>query len=268
MFDLIIANPPYGIRGRISRQIINELINVAKELVIVSYAQGFSDTYMNASYVIHNDQRTFENMWIQTMTAKLYKEPQNIYKSLMDFRLSSDSHKLKYQRAVENYNKDHKACFEYIGSVKSKTNRPRFENNDCSSLFTIAPFSPSPHHRVSSPIHLKGEDARVNLLNEPINFNKGSVIFGILFDNQLCRKNFQDFYYGFNQREKGWISIEDQKGSLVDYILDCVYTVGGGEPALSYYEPFIPNIDWSKSWSDQDILEEIGLERNFLNANV
>lgn len=36
---------------------------------------------------------------------------------------------------------------------------------------------------------------------------------------------------------------------------------GGGSSYLEYF----PQVDWARSWKDEEILEEIGLPKDFLN---
>ena len=270
MFDLIIANPPYGRSGNLARKIVNTLQFKTKELSLLTIAQGCKDVYRYATTVSLNDQKAFEDMWIPTIVTHLdFSKSSNCFENFETYRLSSDPKKLKFYEAVQQYNKLRKSNIEYLGQLITPENRKRFQD-DSSSLFTIAFYSASPHHRISSPILKRAEDVQYNLCSKVINWGKPSSVLALHIPNKDQWIGFKNFWYGISEKNpQGWKSIKSQEGSLVSFILDCAYCIGGTTPSLSKYQMFIPNLDWSQDWSsDEKILVELGLPGDFLEKTI
>lgn len=254
MFDLIIANPPYGSHSSIAKQINKCLIGKFPSVIEVCQPSGFEDFYEYAINV--GEGAAFDDAGVFTMVAAFKENKVNKYKSDMDFRLSVDEKEHEFYKTVTDYNRSHKSCFEFIEGVWE--NLDKIKNKDL--FFAVGFFTPCANTRVGCLAKPKGAAEFFNL-KKPVE----KIWGGFQFENNTCLKNFFNFWYGIsNGRENGWISIVDQKGSMIDMILKCLERAGGSTPGMKKYKKLFPNLDWSRSWTDKEILKELGLPEDFL----
>ena len=253
-FDLIIANPPYGSHSSIAKQINKILIGKFPSVIEVCQPSGFDAFYEYAIDV--KKGADFEDAGVFTMTAFFKGRRVNKYKSDMDFRLSVDKKEHEFYTAVTNYNKNHKSCFEFIEGIWANLEEIR----DKDLFFAVGFFTPCANTRVGCLSKPKGAAELFNL-KKPVE----KIWGGFQFESDTCLKNFFNFWYGIsNGKENGWTSIAEQKGSIIDMILKCLERAGGSTPGMKKYEKLFPNLDWSRPWTDAEILKELGLPENFL----
>lgn len=89
------------------------------------------------------------------------------------------------------------------------------------------------------------------------NWEKDHRVDLFLFPNEQYKNNFRSWWYSITKTSKTKV----RKG-LTNAFLDLNRDyVGAGVEC--YLETF-PNLDWSHSWTDQEILKEIGLPEDFL----
>lgn len=58
--------------------------------------------------------------------------------------------------------------------------------------------------------------------------------------------------------------MKKQRIGLTNKFLDLIKNTNGG--CGGGYFKYFPNLDWSRPWTDEEILEEIGLPRDFLES--
>lgn len=68
------------------------------------------------------------------------------------------------------------------------------------------------------------------------------------------RNNFKNWYY--------------KAGKLVNTIRSIISQCENITPKPQCYIDYFPQVDWSRSWTDQEILKELGLPEDFLEKEV
>ena len=106
----------------------------------------------------------------------------------------------------------------------------------------------------------RSEDVRHNLLGQPINWRTPSSIYAIQFDDPVKLQNFKNWWY--RVPGKG----VDAQRTLIYFILDLILEAYAGSPSVKKYVWFLPHVDWSRPWTDAEILAELNLPANFLES--
>ena len=284
-FDLIIANPPYGKSSSLSKKIVNKMLEskVAKEMVVLAPKntcknENISNAVDKAILIKENpfaDASFAENTLCVFHTGT---EKGNI--DWVSFYLTPKS--VKLYKAVQAYNKTHTPCFTVVdGSQLKKKFQCKIPElskkvwtkykDHLEVLFRDRlneVFSPKSEgifvKTIWTPengVHFG--DAHDTLYNYgkkewDTNWEKDHRIDLFLFPNEQYKNNFRDWWYSITKT-----SSKKVRAGLTNAFLDLNRDyVGAG--AESFLETF-PNLDWSKSWTDQEILRELGLPEDFLN---
>ena len=260
MFNKIIANPPYGRSSSLSKKIINALLKnkVAKEMVVLAppktfygvldYSKGLKcvSSYLNKTIV-------FKDAAVETLFLDhIVSEKQNKYKEPSDFLLD-EKHKV-FRNAVIEYNKTHSNNVKLFGgNGVQKYEKSKYSDFEDSLLFEIAIYTPS------NGVARGGESYEHNVLKKPINWDKREKGRGpglLYFINSSEYNNFSNWWYSAKKR---------REGGLINFMFDILFILYGGDPSLLKYVEVLPNLDWSRPWTDQEILRELGLPEDFLN---
>lgn len=261
IFDLIIANPPYGKSSSLSRKIVNALLEnkVAKEMVVLAPPKTFygvlgysKELKCVSSYL--NKTCVFEDAAVETLFLDhIVSEKQNKYKEPSDFLLD-EKHKV-FRNAVIEYNKTHSNNVKLFGgNGVQKYEKSKYLDFEDSRLFEIPIYTPSPLNGVAS----QGESYEHNVLRKPINWEhreKGRGPGLLYFVNYSEYDNFSNWWYSAKKR---------REGGLINFMFDILFILYGGDPSLLKYVEVIPHLDWSRPWTDSEILKEIGLPEDFL----
>ena len=261
MFDLILANPPYGKSSSLSKKIVNSLLEnkVAKEMVVLAPPKTFygvlgysKELKCVSSYL--NKTCVFEDAAVETLFLDhIVLEKQNKYKEPSDFLLD-EKHKV-FRNAVIEYNKTHSNNVKLFGgNGVQKYEKSKYLGFEDSLLFEIPIYTPSPLNGVAR----QGESYEHNVLKKPIDWEsreKGRGPGLLYFVNSFEYSNFSNWWYSAKRR---------REGGLINFMLDILFILYGGDPSLLKYVEVIPNVDWSRPWTDQEILKEIGLPEDFL----
>lgn len=259
-FDLIIANPPYGKSSSLSKKIVSTILEnkVAKEMIALAPPKTFYgcldyskelkcvSSYLNKIFVF--EDASVETLFLDHIVA----EKQNKYKEPSDFLLD-EKHKV-FRNAVIEYNKTHSNELEYKSWMCTLQGKEKglFDNLEDSKIFLVPIFTPSPLNGVAR----QGESYEHNVLKKPIEYKKrSSAPFILYIKNDAHCNNFSNWWYSAKKR---------REGGLINFMFDILFILYGGDPSLLKYVEVIPNVDWSKNWTDQYILKEIGLPEDFL----
>ena len=261
-FNLIIANPPYGIASSLSKKIVNKMLEnkVSKEMVVLAPPKTFYgvldyskelkcvSSYLNKTFV-------FEDAAVETLFLDhIVAEKQNKYKEPSDFLLD-EKHKV-FRNAVIEYNKTHSNGLEYKSWTCNLQRKERrlFDNLEDSKVFLVPIYTPSPLNGVAR----RGESYEHNVLKKPVDWEsreKGGGPGLLYFVNSFEYSNFSNWWYSAKRR---------REGGLINFMFDILFMLYGGSPSLLKYVEVIPNLDWSRPWTDSEILKEIGLPEDFL----
>ena len=262
MFNKIIANPPYGKSSSLSKKIVNALLEnkVAEEMVVLAPPKTFygvlgysKELKCVSSYL--NKTCVFEDAAVETLFLDhIVSEKQNKYKEPSDFLLD-EKHKV-FRNAVIEYNKTHSNKVKLFGgNGVQKYEKSKYLDFEDSRLFEIPIYTPSPLNGVAK----QGESYEHNVLRKPINWEhreKGRGPGLLYFVNYSEYDNFSNWWYSAKKR---------REGGLINFMFDILFILYGGDPSLLKYVEVIPHLDWSRPWTDQEILKEIGLPEDFLN---
>ena len=262
MFTKIIANPPYGSKSSLSKKIVNTLLEnkVAKEMVVLAPSKTFygvldysKELKCVSSYL--NKTVIFEDAAVETLFLDhIVSEKQNKYKEPSDFLLD-EKHKV-FRNAVIEYNSSREPFYVTAHGYCTPKRKEALKDVNEDLLFVV------PLWCAGDKVH-KGnnaEDARHNLLGQPINWRTPSSIYAIQFDDPVKLQNSKNWWYRVPGRGV------DAQRTLIYFILDLLCEAYNGSPSIKKYVWFLPNVDWSHPWTDQEILAELNLPTNFLES--
>ena len=261
MFNKIIANPPFGKSSSLSKKIVNTLLEnkVAKEMVVLAPPKTFyrvldysKELKCVSSYL--NKTIVFKDAAVETLFLDhIISEKQNKYKEPSDFRLD-EKHKV-FRNAVIEYNKTHSNNVKLFGgNGVQKYEKSKYSEFEDSLLFETPIYTPSPLNGVARG----GESYEHNVLRKPINWDKREKGNGpglLYFTNSSEYDNFSNWWYSAKKR---------REGGLINFMFDILFMLYGRGPSLLKYVEVIPNLDWSRPWTDSEILKELGLPEDFL----
>ena len=263
MFDLIIANPPYGKSSSLSRKIVNTLLEnkVAKEYIVLAPPRSFLDT-LGKVVEFENKGLTSDLFDIPAANGiRVYctKYTNNDVNKYSEFDLRFYDKKLKrLAAAVHRYNKEHETFidtyYEYGGLSWKTLNYLSTEIKkglDPNRIFLIPYFTP--RNGVQW-----GECGDHNNGVKLWDFEKdrSSALAIVLKENY--KKYFNEYFYKYYEDK------ERRVNGLLNQFLMCIRLGWSDSPGVEAYLEYLPNLDWSKSWTDLEILKELGLPEDFL----
>lgn len=263
MFDLIIANPPYGKSSSLSKKIINTLLEnkVAKEMVILAPPRSFLDT-LDKIVEFENKGLTSDlfdipaGNGIRVYCTKYTNDKVNKYS---EFDLRFYDKKLKQlAEAIHSYNKKHETFvdtdYEY-GDLSWKTlnylSAEIKKGLDPNRIFLIPYFTPKNGVRW-------GECGDHNNGIKLWDFEKCRSSALAIVLKEGYKKYFNEYFYRYYKNE------ERRVNGLLNQFLMCIRLGWSDSPGVEAYLEYLPHVDWSHPWTDQEILKEIGLPEDFL----
>lgn len=255
IFDLIIANPPYGKQGgNLARDIINTLQPLAKEMVVLAPIRSSVDVidYIEDIHYLGNLNKYFEASCPAISINRIVSKKVCKYTDLADARKSEKQ--LQFEKAVRLYNSSHEPFYVTTHGYCTLKRKEALKDVNEDLLFVVTNWC------ASDKVH-KGnnaEDTNHNLLGQPINWRDKSTIYTIQFEDPVKLQNFKNWWYRVPGRGV------DAQRTLIYFILDLLCEAYNGGPSIRKYVWFLPNVDWSHPWTDQEILKEIGLPEDFL----
>ena len=261
-FDLIIANPPYGLSNSIAKKIIPVLLEKAKDVVVLVPKNTYKSKALWEKVAKINviKENVFEDASVQNLTiAKLSKGNSNE----LDFEELILTEKQKVLRkAIKAYNTVHPTKLIRKVPFGNKIDPKTYKIGEVTledaikqgRIFANTVWTPL------DGVHTnQAHDWVCNLQNKwPKEYFDKMPVNLTLFPNKQERDNFSKWWYSCLEKEQGKKLRRGLTNACLDLIRDCRSANGEG-----YLELF-PQVDWSKSWTDAEILKEIGLQEDFL----
>lgn len=264
-FDLVIANPPYGLHNSIAKKIMHTVLKTAKDSIWLVPKNTYKDKELWKKV---KDIRLVENCFadasVQNLSiAKLDCEFCNT-ESFENLKLSKKQ--IQVKDAVLNYNISHKTTSFYIPYASGKESKIvrdvlNIESKEnlkeaflSGKLFFMTQWTPFDGVHLSD----ESEDIQANLKNS-IDWNKkGLQMHAFYFEKAVQKTNFSNWWYSCNSNQSDKKSRIGLTNFILSILRDARSANGGG------YDEFFPHLDWSHPWTDKEILKEIGLPEDFL----
>ena len=272
-FDLILSNPPYGLNNSLAKKIIPAVLSQTKEMVVLVP----KNTYKSKACLDHVKKlsrvdNVFEDAAVQNLSiALLNKDYTNTEITMESISLSPKQ--LQLATAIKTYNKTHAKHYNRlkfsgapIGNKMEKTVKEAALEGICEYLKPIANmklkdakdadlFFVTTVWTPSNGVHTShAHDWTYNLEGKwDPDWDRMCPINASIFLNKQERDNFSKWWYSCLEREQGKKLRSGLTNACLDLCRDAISTGGGG------YEIYFPNLDWSRPWTDQEILAELGL---------
>lgn len=248
-FDFIIANPPYGYKGNLAKDIIREICDHSnfEEFVCLATLLAFrkANEHVVEGSIRKVEGQVFEGAAIQGLAlAKIRKE--SIRKDKITcIRESLDGKQLQLFNAVQSYNKKHACVWIGLGTKKPIKSNLKYRDR----MFAATWWTPN------NGVHSDKDsiDQQFNLYNADLD-SLGKSILAFLWPTKVERDNFCNWWYS---------CLQNGTYGLTNTILD-VMDVNFGSTGVENFKILFPNLDWSHPWTDKEILKEIGLPEDFL----
>lgn len=270
MFDLIIANPPYGDdnKGTLPRKIIKVARKCTKESVWLmptthfQYDGLFKEIASFKRFSKIESQNAFEGVSCPPLSiVKFDDKVHNLFSDKFDYSLP----RTPLVNAFRQYNKIHPDCCE-LRSVILRHSNLGVKGEKSPSSFdpeTFKLYNQDFYERtlvfgmywISNGIHTDEGNAIDNFWNYKLDkyedfqakvkeLNAHPDLHAATFKSKIEKQNCEKYRHGSLYSR---LLSEFDNGGSIDYIKLC-----------------IPNLDWSHPWTDKEILKELGLPENFL----
>ena len=283
MFTKVIANPPYGKSSSLSKKIVNTLLEnkVAEEMVVLAPRNIYKDSKILTHVATYQDvENCFTDATIDHLAVtKVIPDTVNRYTYES---ISLNKKQAELLSTIRKYNTQHDAYFHVVygggfskkwglqlkdtnsriqlsGNLKSIADKKLtdlVENFQCFLKTIWTPFD---------GVHISdSHDTRYNLdniFNEKVKERWFKSRCGDLFvfKDRVSRENFNKWWYSCRE-----LYGKERKG-LTNYILGMLYEAVSGSAGVSSFYDYLPHLDWSRPWTDAEILKELGLPEDFLN---
>lgn len=254
MINKVVANPPYGKSSSLSKKIVNKMLEckVAEEYVVLAPWKTFEENLERIKNW-KNTINVFEDADVDGLAiARLLSDKVEKYKEIAEVLLSKTQYKL--YNALQVYNKKNK-CKAVCRAFDKQLDDVLSGNLKLSNCFLVTKRS------ANNKVHTgnKSKDYRYNLLGEDIK-DVGIVFCDnyFAFPSKEALKNFTSWWY----KVPG--TGPDAQKTLVYQLLKLIQDLTGSSNGSKWYNIIFPNLDWSKPWTDREILKEIGLPEDFL----
>lgn len=249
-FDLVIANPPFGPNSSIVTKLTKHMLikHVAKNYILLAPLDPFKkskDINMHIS-----DLKFVENVFldagISTLCIGALTDSTNAETFDVEAGVVKAKGKSELYEAVKIYNKTHPQKLNLQASVNRPSNYDTYLTWT-DRLFYFVPWTPS------SGVHDKAgntTDVKLNYRSfiPPKSKREDAGYGGILFETVAEFEHFRSFWYD---------------GKLANEILSII-NLFCKDTSTRNLMKYFPNLDWSKSWTDAEILAELGLPEDFL----
>jgi len=264
-FDLIIANPPYGKSSGLAQRIVPQVLKAAQQIVYLAPTNTYKISeleYVQSivrvdGFVLFGDASIYD-LCITRMTKEI--GPYKDYASLV-----LNKKELTLYRNIRVYNESHPTHFkvekDFMGCKKDWNKMFAFSyaiNNGGST--DAKPWSEIVDLTQYTEKHQgPTADIKFNFGNDfeaYYNNLKGNVSYPKLIDmgSTQEKNNFKNWYY--------------KAGRLVNKIRSIISQCENITPRPQCYIDYFPHVDWSRSWTDKEILKELGLPENFLEKEA
>ena len=292
-FDLIIANPPYGKRGTLATTLIKEFMKFAEECIVLCQPRSIEKNGVY-EHVVKAD--IVDNIFDAGLGKLAVSKIRNDYtegKQVLYGKREIQETDITFQ--IRKFN-DSRLDRVAIGYSHCASNPVKYRDLVASGkLFLFGVFDMG--HVVQDPNKTHGLSVDLNFYRRDLQWagevNKnGNDCYAFEFSSKKAKENFRDVFFdipkvGFwsklieqaEEYSKGmpkaesyvpaidWEHLDEsplwqtskEKAFLVELIKE-----GGQKIVLAYLKTKNENLDWSRPWTDSEILKEIGLPEDFL----
>lgn len=269
-FNLILSNPPYGKQCNLAKPIIKKILEAAPIAVVLCETIGFTQDESIMHKVVHLEKipNPFTDALIQNLAiAKLNSAANNVGFSREFFTL--DEKRYQLVQAIKFYNKTHARGYENIAYFNTKETKKLSEcktydcilaDAPCKDLFEDNQVFVYTIRVAGDGVHVDGDDTKVNNFEKDAWINPHKRYFdAFVFATSLEKQNFKSWWNSC-MRDTGKKSRDGLTNTILSIICDCV----SGGAGVEAYKTYFPNLDWSRPWTDAEILKELGLPEDFL----
>ena len=295
MFDLIIANPSYGKRGTLATTLVKEFMKFAEECSVLCQPRSIEKNGVY-EHVVKAD--IVDNIFDAGLGKLVVSKIRNGYtegKQVLYGKREIQETDITFQvRKFNDSRLDRVAIMYSHCSINPVKYRDLVASG---KLFLFGVFDMG--HVVQDPNKTHGLSVDLNFYRRDLQWagevNKnGNDCYAFEFSSKKAKENFRDVFFdipkvGFwsklieqaEEYSKGmskaesyvpaidWEHLDEsplwqtskEKAFLVELIKE-----GGQKIVLAYLKTKNENLDWSHSWTDQEILKEIGLPEDFLGV--
>ena len=299
-FGLIIANPPYGKRGTLATTLIKEFMKYAKECIVLCQPRSIEKTGVYEHVVkadvvdnifdaglgklavskIRNDytegkqvlygKREMNEYDIEWWIRDFNKDKQNIWRTIPHVAVYPE----KYKKAVEEKRSFFMfGCLEHSNPITKDGNSTGYRYNVYKESVVWA-GDVDPRHPDEGPLKNGKDCYAFDCESERAKNNFIAVYYDVPKEGFYSIRNLQrrEYAKGMPKAESyvpaiDWEHLDEsplwqtskEKAFLVELIKE-----GGQKIVLAYLKAKNENLDWSKSWTDKEILAELGLPEDFL----
>ena len=288
MFDLILANPPYGKSSSLAQQIIDTVKACAKQSIwLVPVNTCKYDEVLKSCESVNILSRADSNLFEGATTGRLSLlkiSPKTNNSSLVyeDLILSTlDKKLIDLRKATKAYNEKigTKSIYTIDGTYllkkygktlkeASKQTLPKtFESIANRNVKDLRDEGYCFYNTIRSTVDgvhfTDGYDRRYNF--EGIWDNKVDTTHSgdlLCFESKEARNNFRDWWYSCTKKYAN--KVECNRRGLTNMYLTLLGSCVSLSAGIGYYIDYFPQVDWSHPWTDQEILAELGLPEDFL----
>ena len=260
MFDLIIANPPYGYASTLAIPITKMCMKQSHEVVCLAPLKAFRGPEVEPFVEFLENIGNLEDYFTDATLSNIcitHITPGRIYERDFFRTYILTKKQQQIQQAIDDYNNSHsfsyKAQSNIIGpEFYEKLYLPNFEK-----IFLIT------WRGEGDGVHKKGGKDMMHNLEGKITECVGGSASGLMFKTKQERDNFAKWWYSCNEKRDN----KDKIG-LTNFLLDLICAFAGGGGRMKFYFENFPAIDWSHPWTDTEILKELGLPEDFLEKEA
>lgn len=246
-FDYIIANPPYAMGNELTKTVV-ENVEFGKYINLMPASKYKGKELYRYVESIEKVEDNFEDAYVgESLTIAIMSKTADTFKSFEELEMCKFDE--KFRKFYEN-NSKRKNNINYQFIFKTS----KVEKDVWDALLTVNPLTDFFIHQRAAKdgVHL-GEntiDKKWNLLIDTSTNILGVSKYGdngyktqggfIFFSTPSEKANFTDFWY------------RDGKNGLMHKLIQ------GLNKSDGTIELAIPRVDWSHSWTDEEILKEYG----------
>ena len=292
-FDLIIANPPYGKRGTLATTLIKEFMKFAEECIVLCQPRSIEKNGVY-EHVVKAD--IVDNIFDAGLGKLAVSKIRNGYtegKQVLYGKREIQETDITFQvRKFNDSRLDRVAIMYSHCSINPVKYRDLVASG---KLFLFGVFDMG--HVVQDPNKTHGSSVDLNFYRRDLQWASevhryGNDCYAFGFSSKKAKENFRDVFFdipkvGFwsklieqaEEYSKGmpkaesyvpaidWEHLDEsplwqtskEKAFLVELIKE-----GGQKIVLAYLKTKNENLDWSHPWTDEEILRELGLPKDFL----
>ena len=286
MFSKIIANPPFGKSSSLSKKIVNKMLEckVAEEMIVLTPLNTckyddvlehckevklvkdnpFTDVATGQLSILLMDSRFYDHCYEDIVLTNMDPKYKILHEAIVKYNKSNTVPSFyciggnvlanKWTKNLEDVSKQ-----ELPKSFKDIAKRNTRELFDEGYAFYNTVRSVVDGVHFTDPA--LDRDYNFNSIwNDFNNYQRHGDV--LMFPTKVARNNFRDWWYSCTKDYKS--KVECNKRGLTNTLLTTLAECVSYSAGIMQYLKYFPNLDWSKSWTDKEILKEIGLPEDFL----